>query len=99
MKKTIEIMTTAEAFFSIYNDEQLRKEYHEDFQVIDIEKATENENTMQIFLDNEAVDIERLSMSLCEFLGLEYFDGYYISTWNDEYLSDSEWQVDSKLHK
>ena len=86
MVKKITIMTTKEVFNSFYNDKKLREEYHENFNIIDIEKATKDEFLMQIFLDNEAVDIRRLNQVECELLNLEWQDGYYISTWNNEYL-------------
>lgn len=82
MVKMIKIMTTEEAFHYYYNDEKLRAEYHNDYEIIDIEEAKENRVKMQIFLDNEALDIERLTEEQCRLLQIDFYDGYYISTWN-----------------
>ena len=83
-------MTTEEAFNCYYNDEKLRAEYHNNYDIIDIEEAKESRAKMQIFLDNEALDIERLAEEQCRLLKLDWAEGYYISTWNDEYLIDNE---------
>lgn len=90
MQKTIEIMTTEEAFHYYYDDEKLRAEYHNNYDIIDIEEAKESKIKMQIFLDDEALDIERLTEEQCRLLKLDWAEGYYISTFNDEYLIDKE---------
>ena len=83
----IKIMTTEEAFNCYYNDEKLRAEYHNDYDIIDIEEAKESRAKMQIFLDNEALDIERLAEEHCRLLQVHFDSGFYISTFADEYIA------------
>jgi predicted DNA binding protein len=87
MVKIIKIMTTEEAFHYYYDDEKLRAEYHNDYDIIDIEEAKESKVKMQIFLDNEALDIERLTEEQCRLLQIHFDSGFYISTFTDEYIT------------
>lgn len=86
MVKKVRIMTTWEAIRIFIADETLDEEYtecSENYRKMNLS----NEESIQKFLDNDAEDVERLTPEQCEFFGLEWQDGYYISTWNNEYLS------------
>ena len=78
----LSIMTAEEAF-KLFQTEEMKQEYQKELSQIDTECIC----NMRYFLDNYAEDIERLTESQCELLNLEYEDGFYISTWNNEYLS------------
>lgn len=82
MKKTIEYMTTWEAVRMFITDEELKKEYTDCLLNVDLT----DDFSIQNFLDNDTVDIQRLTIEQCELLNLEWEDGYYISTWHNEYL-------------
>lgn len=83
MKKTITIMTTEECF-AIFQSENLKVQYSEQLANVDITDIY----SIQHFLDTEAYDIKRLTPAQCELLDLDYEEGYYISTWNMEYLEN-----------
>jgi hypothetical protein len=79
MVKKLHIMNTWEAFRLFLCDEEWNE-------------ATKNidwlsDELVQEFLDEKAIDIRRLNDTECELLKLDYEKGFYISTWNDEYLS------------
>ena len=80
-KKSIIYMTTEECF-AFFQSEDLKAEYGDVLKNVD----TTNSYSIQHFLDTEAYDVKRLTPSQCELLDLDYEDGYYISTWNREYL-------------
>lgn len=84
MKKIVNIMTTLEAIKDFIEDKDLVKEYRdiESYKNMDLS----DEISVQNFLDNDAGDIERLTREQCEFFNLEYEEGYYICTFEDEYL-------------
>ena len=77
----IAYMNTRECF-ELFQTEEMKKEYKKDLEKVDINDIY----SMQNFLDDVAFDVERLDMSQCALLGINYDEGYYISTWNEEYL-------------
>ena len=81
MKKTITYMSTKECF-QLFQTKEMKAEYAKELENVDIT----DDYSIQHFLDMEACDIERLIPSQCELLNLDYDEGYYISTWNSEYL-------------
>ena len=82
-KKSIIYMTTEECF-AFFQSEDLKREYADELEGIN----TSNARSMQYFLDTFAYDVKRLTPSQCELLDLDYEEGYYISTWNMEYLEN-----------
>ena len=85
MKITMNILKTKEMFDSFFVD-YLIEEYGEELTSVNKEDIFE----MQKFLDNHAIDIKRLSRDECELFNLDYEQGFYISTWNGEYLEKCE---------
>lgn len=86
MKKTVTIMSVIEAVKPFLTDESLKSDYRTDYYYRRIN--LDDIETVMNFLDNEAVDIKRLDEKMCEFLGLDWTDGWYISTWQNEYLNE-----------
>lgn len=83
MKISVNIMTAREAIYPFITDDVLKVDYKDELAEIDFD----DDFSVQNFLDNVAVDVERVSEEVCEFLELDWQDGWYISTWNHEYLS------------
>ena len=86
MKATIKIMSTWEAIEPFLREKGLVEDYVdcETYKEIDL---TDN-LSIQRFLDNDAEDVKRLSRDVCDFLDLDYQDGWYIDTWTkSNYLS------------
>ncbi|HHT96646.1 MAG TPA: hypothetical protein GXZ90_01970 [Clostridiales bacterium] len=77
---TVSIMDTKEAF-DIFQTDKMKKEYKEELSNTDIQDI----GSIQEFLDH-ANDIQRLTEDQCELFNIDYEEGYYISTWNNEYL-------------
>lgn len=86
MKKTITIMGAIEAVKPFLTDKSLQSDYHNDYYYRRIN--LDDIETVMNFLDNEAVDIKRLDEKMCEFFELDWEDGWYISTWQNEYLNE-----------
>lgn len=86
MKKIVTIMDAIEAVKPFLADKSLRSDYRNDeyYRRINLDDI----ETVMDFLDNEAVDIKRLDEKMCEFFELDWEDGWYISTWQNEYLSE-----------
>lgn len=82
MKIKAIIYMSAEECFDLFQTEEMKKEYKKDLERVNINDIY----SIQNFLDDIAFDVERLNQSQCDLLGLNYDEGYYISTWNDEYL-------------
>ena len=77
---TVTIMDTKEAF-DIFQTDDMKREYKEELSKTD----SRDIGSIQDFLDH-ANDIQRLKEDQCELFNIDYEEGYYISTWNNEYL-------------
>lgn len=86
MKKTVTILSAIEAVKPFLTEEYLKSEYKNDYYYRRIDR-TDIESIMA-FLDNAASDVERLDEKMCEFFELDWADGWYISTWQNEYLNE-----------
>lgn len=86
MKKTVTIMSAIEAVKPFLNEEYLKSDYKNNYfyRRIDLNDI----ETVKAFLDNAATDVERLDEKICELFELDWGDGWYISTWQNEYLSE-----------
>lgn len=81
----ITVMTPWEAIRPYIANKETREEYEEESELFREMNLVDDESIM-LFLDNDAVDVRRLDEKECELFGLTYCEGWYINTWDNEYF-------------